>query len=333
MSWLYVTEPGARLIKRGGCYVIQRENETICEVPAGLVEGAVIIDTVQVSSQVIVDFLHNNVPLTWLSTTGKFFGRLESTQNQDVMRQKAQFDLQENDPFRVALSKRIVFGKIYNQMTILRRYQRTAQLPNMDDVLKQMRLIANKIDRDKEIEAIMGHEGAIARLYFGQLGKIVPKEFAFERRSRRPPEDAFNAMLSFGYTLLIYDFYTALTNLGLHPYVGFLHSLRNGHPALASDLMEPWRPAVVDALCLSLISHHEIKPEHFTEKDPETGGVYLDRVGRRIFIRAYEKKMQGVNKYFKGEYSWRYSVGMECDSFRQALEHKDLSLLRPFIIR
>ena len=332
MSWLYVTEAGARLTKRGGRFVIARENETICEVPAELVEGVIIIDTVQVSSSVVVDCLRRNVPLTWLSTTGKFFGRLDSTQNQDVMRQAKQFALREDDAFRVALARRIVFGKVYNQMTVLRRYNRTANSESIEKALKQIRAVADKLNTAQTIEEIMGYEGVIARRYFSELGKIVPEPFAFEGRTRRPPLDPFNAMLSFGYTLVLYDFYTALTNIGLHPYVGFLHALKNGHPALASDLMESWRPAIVDSMCLSLVSHHEIKAENFDKSNPE-GAVYLDRVGRRIFIRAYEKKMQSVNKYFQGNYSWRHTIQMECESYSLALERGDVDLLRPMIIR
>lgn len=332
MSWLYVTELGAQLTKKGGQYVVRRENETICEVPAALVEGVTLIDSVQVSSAVIVDFLSRGIPLTWLSTEGKFFGRLESTSHQNVLRQQKQFALTEDDAFAKALARQIIFGKIYNQMTVLRRYNRKAQREDVEKALVQIRAVADKLHRTASIEEIMGIEGIIARTYFSALSAVLPEEFRFEKRTRRPPEDPFNSMLSFGYTLLMYDFYNAILNCGLHPYVGFLHALRNGHPALASDLMEPWRPAVVDSFSASLVTHHEIRPEHF-RKDEETGGVYLDRVGRRIFLMAYEKKMRSVNKYFGGSYSWRHTVGMECESYSLALERKDLTLLRPLIIR
>lgn len=332
LSWLYITEEGARLNRQGGHYIIKRENEIICEVPEGLVEGVVLIDQVQVSSSVIVDCLRRNLPVTWLSTTGRFYGRLTSTQNQDVLRQAEQFALAEEDKFRLELAKRIVFGKIYNQMTVLRRYNRTAKSTTIDEALQYMRAIADKLHMAESIESIRGYEGAIARRYFAELGSMLPDDFSFARRSRRPPLDRFNSLLSFGYTLLLYDFYTAIVNTGLHPYVGFLHSLRNGHPALASDLMEPWRPAIVDSMCLSLISHHELHAEHFIE-DEMTGGIYLDRIGRRVFICAYEKRMQSINRYFKGEYSWRYTVGMECNSYSLALDRKDVELLRPLVIR
>ncbi len=332
MSWIYLTEPGARLTERGGCYVISRENETICEIPKEVAEGAVIIDTVQVSSHVVTDFLKRGLPLTWLSSTGKFFGRLETTQNQDVMRQAEQFALQEDDKFRVDLSRRIIFAKVYNQITVLRRYNRSANDPDIDKAIHDIRRTADNLHKAETINSIMGYEGTMARIYFAALGHIMPDEFKFEKRTRQPPTDRFNSMLSFGYTLLMYDFYTAIVNVGLHPYVGFLHSLSNGHPALASDLMEPWRPAIVDSMCLSLVSHHEIRAEQFIQ-DTENDGVYLDKIGRRIFIKAYEKKMQSLNKYFDGNYSWRHTIEMECRSYSLALDRKNFELMRQLIIR
>lgn len=127
MSWIYVTEPGAKLAKQGGRYVISRENETICEVPSAVVEGVTLFDSIQISSSVIVDFLERNIPLIWLSSTGRFFGRLESTDHQNVLRQKEQFDALADKDFCLALAKRVVFGKVYNQRTILRNYNRRAE--------------------------------------------------------------------------------------------------------------------------------------------------------------------------------------------------------------
>ncbi len=117
----------------------------------------------------------------------------------------------------------------------------------------------------------------------------------------------------------------------LHPYVGFLHALRNGHPVLASDLMEPWRPAVVDSLCLSLVARKEIDADSFEESDD--GGVYLSRMGRKKFIREYERKMNSVNAYFGGKYSWRHTIQMECDSYGATIHQKNIDVLKPIKIR
>ncbi len=332
MSWIYVTEAGARLYKKGGRYVISREKEVLCEIPAAAVEGAAVMDHVQVSAAVLVDFLQRGLPFTWLSSRGEYYGRLESTMHQDVLRQQKQFALREDKEFSMALSRIVIFDKIYNQMTVLRRYNRTARSDSIEQSIRNIRAVADKLHQAENTEDIMGYEGIIARCYFQALGSIVPETFRFGKRTRQPPKDPFNSLLSFGYTLLMYDFYTAITQVGLHPYVGFLHALRNGHPALASDLMEPWRPAVVDSMCLSLVSRKEIRPEHFQTSETN-GGVYLDRVGRRIFLKSYEKRMQAGSKYFGGTYSWRYTILMQLRSFSLAMEKKEISLFKPLVIR
>ena len=331
MTWLYVTEPGLRVTKNGGHIVLIQENEVVCKIPSETVEGVTVIDSVQVSSAVISFLLLKKVPVTWLSSGGKYFGRLESTQSHDVFCQKEQFDLLADTEFCLLLAKKVINCKIYNQRTVLRNYNRRAKLDSVVELYQKIKYLSEKIDGAETVEVIMGYEGSIARNYFQALGQLVPEDFHFDTRTKQPPRDRFNAMLSFGYTLLLYDFYTAIQNTGLHPYIGFLHALKNGHPALASDLMEPWRAAIVDSLCLSLINHNEIKPGSFTQS-PE-GGTYLDRMGRKIFIREYERKMKSVNSYFGGQYSWRHTIQMECDSYRLAIHRKDIEALKPLVTR
>ena len=209
-----------------------------------------------------------------------------------------------------------------------------AALPEVSAAIDEMLVLHRHIFRCSTSERIMGYEGAIAKIYFRALGMLVPEEFAFERRSRRPPLDAFNAMLSFGYTLLMYDIYTVLHNEGLHPYFGFLHALKKGHPALASDLMEEWRAVLVDSMVLSLVHHHEIKPEHFKRSmDDAAGGIFLTREGRAIFLRAYEKKMKTVNKYVEGKHSYRRTLSYQARQYAQALMAQNEEMYDPIALR
>ena len=332
MSWIYVTEAGARLGMRQGRYVISRENEVLAEVPSEIVEGVTLIDSVQVSSHALVDFLKREIPVTWLSTEGKFFGRLESTASQDITRIKEQFQRQDEEAFCVELSRLTVFRKVYNQRAILRNYNRRVDSPKVKRAYDDIRILANKIHEARTVDEVMGYEGSIARVYFQALNEFLPEDFRFEKRTKRPPKDYFNSMLSFGYTLLMYDFYGAITRSRLSPYIGFCHALKDKHPALASDLMEPWRAAVVDSFCLALVTHREIDATCFMRSE-ENEGVYLNRVGRRIFIQAYERKMRSVNSYFDGKYSWRHTVQMECDSYRQAVHEGDPKLVKALVIR
>ena len=172
-----------------------------------------------------------------------------------------------------------------------------------------------------------------ARTYFSGLSALVRPEFAFEGRNRQPPRDAFNAMLSLGYTLLMYEIYAEIENRGMNPYIGFCHQLHSGHPALASDLMEEWRAVVVDSVVMSLVQGNEIQPEHF-EPDEETGGILLTAQGMRIFIRKMEGKFESTSKYLKDvSTSLRRCFYLQSVDFTKAVEERNASLYQPVIIR
>lgn len=156
MSWIYVTEAGARLGLREGRYVISREHEVLAEVPSEIVEGVTVIDAVQVSSRAIVDFLARDIPVTWLSTTGKFFGRLESTSAQDMSRVKEQFARAEDAAFCLDLARLTVFRKIYNQRAILRSYNRRAGNSLVQQTYDQIRILADKLHTAKTVDEVMG---------------------------------------------------------------------------------------------------------------------------------------------------------------------------------
>lgn len=331
MSYVYITEEGARIQKKGGRFLVGRNLEILFEIPEETLEGLVLIDSVQVSSQAMVEFLQRGIPVTWISATGKFFGRLESTSHINVFKQQKQI-LMQVSPFSLEIGKHIVLAKVHNQITILRQYKRRSDSTVVEIAVHQMDLLRKVIFKATNRDELMGYEGAIARIYFGALRELVPDNFSFTGRSRQPPLDAFNTMLSFGYTLVMYEIYTAITNVGLHPYFGFLHALKNHHPALASDLMEEWRPVLIDSLVLSLVNHHEIKPEHFQRSDGSRG-VFLTRDGRNIFLKAYEKKMRTMNQYIEGKQTFRKSLETQVSKYSQSLMAENAELYHSIWIR
>ena len=328
----YITEEGAYVQKRGGNFVIGRNNECVMEIPEEVLEALTLIDSVQVSSQAMVELLRLGVPVTWLSRSGYFFGRLESTRHVNVFRQERQV-LMKGSGFYLRMGRKVIAAKVHNQLTLLRRYNRNADIEGVRHAVDEIVALRKRIPTAETSEQLMGYEGAIAKVYFRALGLLVPEEFAFTGRSRRPPLDPFNAMLSFGYTLLMYDIYTALSNEGLHPYFGFLHALKNHHPALASDLMEEWRAVLVDAMVLSLVSHHEVRTEHFAAMKEDEPGIILTREGRAIFLRAYEKKLRTVNRYVEGQPSYRRTLAYQARQYAQALLAKNEEMYEPIALR
>ena len=181
----------------------------------------------------------------------------------------------------------------------------------------------------------MGVEGAAARNYYQGLSNLVEPEFSFHGRNRQPPRDPFNSLLSFAYTLLMYDVYTAVVNRGLNPYASFLHSIRKGHPALCSDLMEEWRAVLADSLALYVASKGIIKPGSFDAPNHE-GGVYLNSKASKSYIAEYEKKVRGRSHYLTYvdySVSFRRAIEMQCQCLAKAVEEGQPDLYHPVVIR
>ena len=327
MSFIYVTEHGAVIKLNGGKIIIEKEKKTLFEIPKNTIDGLVLLSSVQITSQAIVEFLHLGIPVTWISSIQKFYGRLESMDHVNVSRQSKQVKMQDSN-FYLKMAQKIIEAKIRNQQVILRRYNRRRNSNAVKSIIIAMETIANFIPKTIIVNRIMGYEGIAAKNYFSALGKMVSKDFAFEKRSKRPPLDMFNSMLSFGYSLLRSEVYTAINNAGLHPYFGFMHAMKEHHPTLASDLMEEWRPVLIDSMVMSLVSHNEIKTDCF--ESSALGGIYLNSVGRKIFINAYEKKMQTISE---NKYSYRHSLKMQAENYARALMAEDVRKYESFRIR
>jgi len=202
---------------------------------------------------------------------------------------------------------------------------------NIDAMIKLLPVIK----RVGTKEELMGNEGMAARYYFDGLSALVEPEFLFSGRSKQPPKDAFNSLLSFAYTLLLYDIYTAAVNRGLHPYAGFFHSDKRGHPALCSDLMEEWRAVLADSLALYVTSRGIIKKEHFQEPDHD-GGIYLNGDASKTYIGEYEKKVRTQSQYLAYAdfpVSFRRAIEMQCQRLAKAIEEGDPEIYQPVVIR
>ena len=164
---------------------------------------------------------------------------------------------------------------------------------------------------------------------------VINPEFRFQGRSRRPPRDAFNSLLSLGYTLLIYEIYAKIQNTGMTPYYSILHKAYANNPSLASDLMEEWRAVIVDSVVLSLIQGNEIQQKHF-EKEESQGGIYLTNEGLRKFIKKFERKMNTHIKYLRYDdrsYSIRDALSVQCDKLKESLENQAPELYQPIVLK
>lgn len=334
MSQLYVNESSAKVGVSEGRVVVRYNNGLERYVPIESVEGISLFGPVSISSQCVRECLERGIDVQYYSSKGNYYGKLNSTRHVNVARQRLQSRLGEDESFCQLLSKQIIRAKIHNQIVVLRRYMRSLNA-ELDDDIRIMKNSERKIDNAQMLDELLGFEGMAARAYYHGLGKLVISDFRFSGRSRRPPKDAFNSMLSLGYTLLMYELYGTLEARGLNPYFGFMHKDREKHPTLASDVMEEWRAVIVDSVVMSIVNGHEIKKENFYCL-PEKPGVFLDKTGFRVFITKLEKRFnveQRYLPYIDYPVSFRRAINMQIGELVKAIESGDANLYAPIIIR
>jgi CRISPR-associated protein Cas1 len=338
MSFLYVCEPDTRVKIKEGRIIAQKSNGLDISIPLELLEGVVMLESAQMTAACSVELLERGIPVTFLSNAGLFYGRLESTKHVNIIRQREQFRAGDDESFCLKFSIAIISAKIHNQVVILRRYNRHTKSIDKEAVEKhiyQMSLLENAVTRAKTIEEAMGYEGAASRHYYSALSLIVNREFAFSGRNRLPPRDPFNSLLSLGYTLLMYETYTAIVNKGLHPYAGLMHQDRQGHPALASDLMEEWRPVIVDSLVMNIVQGGKLKIDNFI-KHEETGAVLLEKKSLRKFVKYFEEKLRSETNYLtyvNYRMSYRQAIQYQTGILAKSLENRDIGIYRPVRLR
>lgn len=333
MSLLFVNENGAVIGIETNRFIVKYTDGMKKTIPLETLESITIMGHAQMTTQCVQECLKHGIPVSFFSKGGTYFGRLKSTGHINPERQRKQCSLYETD-FALSLSKNIISGKLHNQSVVLRRYEKSKNI-DVADSIKLLSICREKIANCSTIPEIMGFEGQGAKAYFDGLSKLVEPQFIFYGRNRRPPKDEFNSMISLGYSIIMNEIYAKIEAKGLNPYFGFLHSDREKHPTLASDLMEEWRAVIVDATVMSLINGHEIHKDNF-QLNLEEPGCYLTREGIKIFIEKIEKKLQTEVRYLDYvDYpvSFRRAIYLQINQIVHAIETEDASLYHPIQIR
>ena len=336
MSFLYVYEDGAKIsFKQNRIFITVKEKSLERSLPVEGVENVVVIGEVSLTSPCVKELLRRGIKLTFLSGSGEFFGKLESTSHININRHLQQFKCYEDRDFTFKMAQEFIAAKIRNQITIIRRYERNRESAEVQKGIDELQIYYKKAKEAAEKDVLTGYEGYSARVYYGLLSKLTEKEFKFSGRSRRPPLDPFNSLLSFAYTLLIYDIFNAVEGKGLHPYISCLHAARQGHPALCSDLMEEWRAVIADALVMYVVSKGIVKMKDFNILE-ENKGVFLKPEIAKVFISEYEKKMRTQAKYLPYldfATSFRRAIEYQAGQYVKAIEQQDPTLYKSVIIR
>lgn len=332
MGILYLVEEGAVIRRDSGRIVVCKENQEPLSIPIQSVTGVVVFPGVQITSPMTASFLESGIPVTYLSSRGKYYGRLEPVQAVNVERQLRQVDCMRDPKFVLVISRKFICAKLHNSIVILKEFARYTTV-DISSVIDQIGVLRSKVICSETIEEMIGYEGLAAKHYFACIGQLVNPEFEFHGRSRSPPKDPFNSLLSYGYTLLMYDLYTMLQSHGLYPYFGFLHKPRNGHPALASDLMEEWRPVLVDAFVLHMANRGTFHVVDFIRG--ENGGIYLGHEQSKVFLQRYEQRVKRPKKSPEGVDEFNYRVQLEEQVIRmaKAIDAHDPAIYEPLQIR
>ncbi len=287
MATLYVIEQGARIEKEYRRVIVTKEDETLLAVPLLHVDHVVLVGNVGTTTPALHALLDAGVGLTLLDRWGRLRGRLESATGKNLALRHRQYDCTREPAFALAVSRAIVGGKLRNQRTLARRIARDHAVDSL--LLERLNQAIRRVDGAADLATLRGVEGDGARNYFAVLRAALRSGFEFTKRTRRPPGDPVNALLSLGYTLLGQNLMAACEVVGLDPYDGFFHSDKYGRPALALDLVEEFRSVIVDSVLLNLVNRRRLTVDDF-EPGPE-GGVYLKRAAQRTFFDAYTARI------------------------------------------
>jgi CRISPR-associated endonuclease cas1, DVULG subtype len=298
LNTVFVTTEGAWLRKDGENLVMEIERVEKARLPLHMLQGLVCMGRVLVSPQLMGYCCDKGICITYLSSYGKFLARVEGPVSGNVLLRREQYRRTDDPGQCASIVRNMLIGKILNQRSVLSRALRdygddydSQVAAGLKQVVLRLKRIADQIPSVSQVDVLRGMEGDAAQLYFGvfdSLIRVSTPAMRFKGRTKRPPLDRVNALLSFLYTLLTHDCRSALESVGLDPAVGFLHRDRPGRPSLALDLMEEFRPVMADRLALSLINRRQVGEGDFEVGNG--GAVTLKETSRKTVLCAWQDR-------------------------------------------
>ena len=334
---LYVTTQGAYLAAERETIAVKVGGEVKLRVPLHMLAGVVGFGRVSCSPFLMARCAERGVGVSFLTERGRFLARVVGPVKGNVLLRREQYRRADDPHDSALLARTMVSAKVLNSRTVLQRMLRdhpeTDGAAGVAEAIEALAWTLRRLDGAESVDSVRGFEGDAARTYFSVFDYLIlarKDAFRFAGRSRRPPRDALNALLSFLYTLLLHDTASALEAAGLDPQVGYLHRDRPGRPGLALDVMEEFRAFLADRIALSLVNRRQVEAGGFESR--ETGAVLMDESTRKTVLRVYqERKQEEIKHPFLGE---RTTVGMLVHLQAQLLSRYmrgDLDGYPPFI--
>ncbi|HUE02857.1 MAG TPA: type I-C CRISPR-associated endonuclease Cas1c [Bryobacteraceae bacterium] len=297
LNTLYVTTQGAYLAKDGETVLVRVEEESRLRVPIHTLGSIVCFGRVSCSPALMGMCAEKGVGLAFLTENGRFLARVEGPVSGNVLLRREQYRRADDEGRTAEIARAVVIAKVANCRTVLLRAARekpeSAGCADLEAAALRLLRLGETLQKPLALDTVRGHEGDAARVYFEVFDHLIVEAkdaFFFRARSRRPPLDNMNALLSFLYTLVTHDVAAALEGVGLDPAVGYLHVDRPGRPSLALDLVEELRPVLADRLGLSLVNRRQVRAEGF--RRTESGAVEMDEGTRKEVLVGYQKRKQ-----------------------------------------
>ena len=319
---LYVQARGAKVAKSGETLVVSIDDEKVATARLAETSQVVLMGSIYITAPCLQELMWRGIPVTWYSHGGWFYGHTVGNGHKNVELRTAQYRASFDAATCLRFAQGLVSAKILNCRTLLRRNWKRPD--DNRGVMIDLKEDSRSAERAQSLAELLGIEGAAAARYFGALPAMIsrndPEEeaFDFKKRNRRPPTDPVNALLSFAYSLLVRAWTVTLTSVGFDAFRGLYHQPRYGRPALALDLMEPFRPIVAESVVLQVINNGEVKPPDFKAA---AGSVALTAAGRRKFIAAFERRLdqEVVHPLFGYRVSYRRLMEMQARLFGRFL--------------
>ena len=332
-------------------------------VPLFKIEEVIVLGEITITTPALAALLETKIPVTYLSKYGRYLGHLSPELTKNSLLRLAQHAAHADPKQRHLIAQRFVVGKLRNMRTVLMRYNRLHPDPLISEQTDHLKRCINaaehtnlkfidsaitesEIDRDPQMEQIeavagrmnglgplLGCEGAGSAAYFNVFAQLIKCNWphGFSKRVRRPPTDPVNALLSYGYTILTTQVASAVATVGFDPYVGYLHSSRYGKPALALDLMEEFRPLIVDSVVLSLLNNKQLEQNDFVL---ELNSYRMVDAAKRLFLQKFEERMQEIiiHPFFEYKVPYRRCIELQARLLGKFLTG-EVSEYVPFTVR
>jgi CRISPR-associated protein Cas1 len=316
VSSLYIIEQGASLKKEGLEIIVEKDSKVLSAIETHRLDSILLFGNIQVTTQALRLLLEEGIQLAFLRQSGYLYGIVTPPISKNVVLRLEQYRAVQDPLTRLILSKVLVTAKLKNTLETLRQYLWNSPKPKLKDAAVSIQEMICSIQKSPTLSAISGIEGMAARTYFEAYATVFKEASIFHSRSKRPPLDPGNALLSLGYTLLAFRIQSHLNASGFDPYLGFYHRIDYGRPALSLDMLEPFRAPVVDRFVTRMFNLGVIKNDDFTSSPEE--GYRLTPTALKRFFSHWEEQLSHTG--------FLENLNCQVDSLRAYLMKKEPAL-------